>query len=977
MSTRVCWTREAINDATQIDVGSMEVDDPYADAMFRAIHRSLPVKKLAGSRTSNATEGDVLKEFTANLSSNEPLLLFITGEKGTGKSHLVRWLKSNIGPRSTWHIVYIEKRNTSLKQVIERILAGINTPKAQQLRGELERASSEIKTDSEAMHALLQRLDHLVKFDTAADIKGLSGLDAEELNDLRKKADRLLGDFTFRERLSQSGGPLERIVRLARGDADPDEAIDEAHLHLHESDFSVDPSYFEDAGTDVQKLVGSVVSNKGLRSEIAALCDFYLPRAKAEVFTGQTTDLLEVFQDVRREIANQRQELCLFIEDLVLLHGIDKQLAQALTIPASRDLCKLRAAIAVTSGYLTSVDTFTDRGIHYTLDIDASAIGPEGLRDFVSRYMNAGRIDKNVLRDLRPTATIPNACADCPVQAACHETFGASESGYGLYPFNANAVDQLVQLATPNAFRPREILREVIRYPLGVAEDEILTPGVFPSGAFARSLDEVRTRVPSDIRAKIRRDNHTTPEAELSLRAFYAAHPLQAGDDLEQIAKYLSVDLTEGISDNSSSPVERQLQSPPIPQSTPRSGDEIERWANGERLGAPTANTIRKFVCASVVAELQNGPYGASIRKPRNNEWKIGAHTLRLADVTIDRAQGGGSGTGSTTFKIAATDEDAILLRGVLAAEQSGRLDAVDQGRWYFSFQQRIRAFARAIADAAAQSSPDQLQAALLVLSVLRNVSPTPGSTVATALPTMFRPTMPKAVNPDIGRLFKETASLRDEALLIVRDTITAAKGGGAPSIIDIGPVYSAIRTNLKTRDVGPTGPADEAGRLVRSLATKQATIARQAWGEVAKLVANVQRSLDVTEDLAATLETLDKLVAEGQRRMLLPRFDSRSSYQEVREKVDAGMMSTYSKLASMLEKNPGAADLWDLLIDPRSDLTALHQYASFANGLLTEMENRLADTATTDTNADPATLVNELRGLASELESLTEATRQ
>ena len=63
-------------------------------------------------------------------------------------------------------------------------------------------------------------------------------------------------------------------------------------------------------------------------------------------------DLLDVFEDVREEIASRGQELCLLIEDLVLLHGIDRQLAQALTIPASARLCRLRAAIAVTSGYL-------------------------------------------------------------------------------------------------------------------------------------------------------------------------------------------------------------------------------------------------------------------------------------------------------------------------------------------------------------------------------------------------------------------------------------------------------------------------------------------------------------------------------------------------------------------------------------------------------------------------------------------------
>jgi len=341
----------------------------------------------------------------------------------------------------------------------------------------------------------------------------------------------------------------------------------------------------------------------------------------------------------------------------------------------------------------------------------------------------------------------------------------------------------------------------------------------------------------------------------------------------------------------------------------------------------------------------------------------------------IDRAQGGGPGTGSMTFKIAATDEDAILLRGILAADQSGRLDLVDQGRWYFSFQQRIRMFARAIADAAVQSSSSQLQAALLVLSVMRNVSTAPGSTVATALPMMLRPIMPKDVNPDINQLFKDTAGLRDEALLIVRDAITAAKGDGTPSVIDIGPVYSAIRTNLKIRDAVRPGLDEEGDRLIRSLSTKQSAVARQAWTEIGKLVASAQLSLDVNEDLAAALGALDRLVSNG--RGLLPRFDSRSNYQELREKVHAGMMSTYSTLASVLQKDPGAEDLWDLLIDPRPDLTALAQYASFATGLLAEMEKRLADTAVTVSSADPVALVNELRNLATELDSLAEVAGQ
>ena len=55
----------------------------------------------------------------------------------------------------------------------------------------------------------------------------------------------------------------------------------------------------------------------------------------------------------------------------------------------------------------------------------------------------------------------------------CHATFGVSGDGYGLYPFNGAALDQLVELASPGEFQPREILREVIRAPLETAEEEL------------------------------------------------------------------------------------------------------------------------------------------------------------------------------------------------------------------------------------------------------------------------------------------------------------------------------------------------------------------------------------------------------------------------------------------------------------------------------------------------------------------------
>ena len=97
-ANRVCWSRAAIDFATQVDVGGLEVDDPRADALFGAIHQSLPVRReLSDDQSTEVTEDDVLSAFTRPINSNEPRLLFVKGEKGTGKSHLVRWLKSRLG----------------------------------------------------------------------------------------------------------------------------------------------------------------------------------------------------------------------------------------------------------------------------------------------------------------------------------------------------------------------------------------------------------------------------------------------------------------------------------------------------------------------------------------------------------------------------------------------------------------------------------------------------------------------------------------------------------------------------------------------------------------------------------------------------------------------------------------------------------------------------------------------------------------
>ena len=60
--------------------------------------------------------------------------------------------------------------------------------------------------------------------------------------------------------------------------------------------------------------------------------------------------------------------------------------------------------------------------------------------------------------------------------------------------------------------------------------------------------------------------------------------------------------------------------------------------------------------------------------------------------------EGGGVVDRPHPFRIDATDENAVLIRGILAAADGNSLDSEDEGRWFFSLQTRISDYADAIA---------------------------------------------------------------------------------------------------------------------------------------------------------------------------------------------------------------------------------------------------------------------------------------
>lgn len=978
-SIAACWSPREIQAATQIDVGSWEFADPVTDAVFTAVHQSVPIARLSrvpGADPVEVTEDEVVEDFRQPLTSNEPHLRFITGQAGTGKSHLVRLLRARVAAAPEWHVVYVEKASTDLRLIIEKILAGIHTPIVERLRQDLNAAATNLTDPHEAGLALINKLHQFLAYDTATEIEGAN---AREVAAARPIAERLIGDYAFKIELLREGGPVERITALAFKGVNDGADVKPEDLVFAEQDLRVEPEAFLDAVPDLRMAVKRLVTNAHVRTTIAALLNHYLPRAKAEVFTGGTTDLVEVFRDVRRVLARQGKELCLYIEDLVLLHVIDTPLAQALTIPASKDLCRIRAAIAVTSGHLEKYTTFADRGVHYTMDLGRSAVSDADLRDLVGRYLNVGRVGTNELVGVIGT---PNKCPDCPVQARCHDAFGASTLGHGYFPFNANSLDRLINLASRGRFDPRNILREVIRAPLDVAYDELETPGQFPSEKLADAFADARISVPFEMRNTLTR-LAAAPAQEITLRALYADQPPAADDGLHKIAAVFGVQLTDvGEVPTTTTPA------PPTDVARERDASPIDGWleewiTKGTRLHTTPARLIRSWLLDAVYTQLQDGPFGLPVRRVKSGPvYDLYLGPIRVpwtAALVIKNSASSGSATlnyDGPKINFEPIDGDGVIFKGILEAEaNTDSLVGPEGGRWLLQLQKRLRQFITdLVAYANGKTAQDPLPA-LQILGVLASASGAAGDAPSAALEAMVRGRTVTELGPAVRGFLQNTDVHRNAALAYLRDRHTARKGdGGAWSLLDAGAIIHHLKPSAALRELPEAAEQahHELGTSVQRLRDMQASACREAWRSVNEQLGALRAYIEDDADFRDSAKAMDEFATRAHNASILLNSDALDRYRALRSAATDKAFTTHQRLARIAAPAPAAALLWELAKDPLPELAALREYWAYCHRLLEDARLDLPQGNQDDGTFGRARMQSAFRELADALEEET-----
>ncbi|MCZ4100791.1 protein DpdH [Streptomyces sp. H39-C1] len=680
---KVCW-----DPATAANTIGVEAISP-SPAVFRATHAPLRIQRARLDGRQLVREGRpvderaVLDDFLNHESNTGALLMPIVGESGSGKSHLVRWVREHLDlvddqPASR-EVIYLEKHRTSLKAVVQSLIAQADSDELKQLKAEIDKFTADIDAS-----VLARRLIHSLNETLVAETgRGVSGPARQLFGPQGLGAlldDPHVSEFMLRPEkfVPQLATYLLRDRTKGEGDRPP-------KFTVH--DLPLDITGVSKASALAKKWV-QVLSSKAELQEIAIdLLNEHLETAINRSFNLGMGRLLEAMTLVREEYHRQGKEIILLIEDFALIQGVQKDLLDAIVEAAHRDgstrLAPIRTLMAVTTGYFRDLpETALTRvranlGYAYDLDVPFSEedTGEEAIAAFVGRYLNAARIGKDRLEqtgDAEPT----NACDECPLQARCHDAFGASPDGYGLYPFNRSALTRAVHSTAskdePWAFVPRTVLGSVVR-PVLIQHASSLRRGEFPDSSFSERFPtaEIDQPLSTAVQQLVERGDPVAADRRKRVLEFwedaaargieidpavleaFALSPMAAESPMLSEQPRRAAEPSRQSSTSSST---AKTEDKTYPPSVQRSLQNIEEWVTrGDDLKQDHARTIRTVVATAVAQRYRwNTPLMQAQASVKDKGWPNNATVVSIEGSAVAGISGADSAP--IQFKRSATN---------------------------------------------------------------------------------------------------------------------------------------------------------------------------------------------------------------------------------------------------------------------------------------------------------------------------------
>lgn len=828
----LCWTPETA--AVTINT---EAVSP-SRAVFMATHAPLRIRRAGLDGRAIVSDGPlidektVLKDFLSLRSDTGALLLPVVGDSGTGKSHLVRWVRENLPASDKYKVIYLEKAKTSLRAVIDALLADAGSGALAQLRADIHRFTDGVDAVT-LSRRLVNALSEALAATTARDVPqharplaGPRGLTVV-LQDPHVSA-FMLGQGKFIPRLA------EQLLR-DRADGEPDRP-----MAFTMEDLPTDLLDLHRAAQVTIKLINAISGTTQLQQAAVDLLNQHLEAAVKRVASLGAGRLQDAMLQVRREYARKGKEIVLLVEDFALIQGVQRDLLDAVIEAANRygstTLAPIRTLMAVTTGYFSDLpETALTRvrataGYVYNLNVPFTRDdrGESEVTSFVGRYLNAARVGREALENAGE-GQVPNLCETCDLVSRCHEQFGATSEGYGLYPFNPSALVRTIHATAPRndpyAFVPRTVLGSVVR-PVLVEHAGALKEGAFPDARFRTQFPTAGIDEPlsAGVQEVVEAEDFVDADRRKTVLEFWGGAPDYAGALPSAVLEAFALE-ARTFSGASAVPLKVQATKsakqatetePPtsgeLPPSLQARVKAVDEWLTRERVLQQAVASELRTVIATAVAQRYR--WVNPLMREQSQGTVRSAWPSNARVVSIEGATENVQGADAAPIRIKRTARNSGYLRSLLLLKNGQPAERAEHVRRLSTESDRYAAPLTTVLQKNLQIAADDLVLGLRAALI--------GAALAgRAWPGMDEAELLAAAFADGRSWAREDVGSRDQAwnrsleghlqhrpplVERLRDALGVAQGDGKPRLIDAARALPLLRRATAQWDWQVTG---------------------------------------------------------------------------------------------------------------------------------------------------------------------------
>ena len=435
---------------------------------------------LDADKKKAVSEEQLLNDIILN-NHDDHKFIMVQGGNGSGKSHLIRWLKEKyegIVDSEKEAVLLISRAHNTLQDALTQLLESDIFPE--------EIRENELKAIKNAKSNITgDELKKTINFNFTLEIDADEGKqDAIVDARIRKWLSTYLKDnFIQNQFMLVENGPIERIrskIENVKEDAvndgdDPMFTPEDFAITLADITHKLKVADGRAADFTI-RLAEKFADPRGgaeLRKKVADYLNTKVSSVIQRSMKLHTADFKKLFASLRKTLKQQGMNLTLFVEDINSFTGIDEALMEVLltdhNAEGNHDYCRIISVVGSTNDFYNhKVNASIKERIKSNIYIDdSSVIGTPGqLSRFVARYINAINTPKE-----KVDAWIKGGASDdeLPIYKCEHKWADVDCHGVTLsiFPFNETALWKLftsLSAEEPPKRTPRIVLKSIVAH---------------------------------------------------------------------------------------------------------------------------------------------------------------------------------------------------------------------------------------------------------------------------------------------------------------------------------------------------------------------------------------------------------------------------------------------------------------------------------------------------------------------------------